>query len=40
MREALHQLARNFDAIAVPEDGKYVREPASIESGRAYGPPR
>jgi glyoxylase-like metal-dependent hydrolase (beta-lactamase superfamily II) len=40
MREALHQLARNFDAIAVPEDGKYVREPASIESGRAYGPAR
>ena len=38
MRAALHQLAQNFDSIAVPEDGKYVREPASLESGGAYRP--
>ena len=38
MREALQQLARNFDAIAVPQDGKYVREPAGVGSGRAYRP--
>ena len=38
MREALHRLARGFGAIAVPEDGKYVREPAGVGSGKAYRP--
>jgi glyoxylase-like metal-dependent hydrolase (beta-lactamase superfamily II) len=38
MRTALQQLARNFDSIAVPEDGKYVRSPARADSGEAYRP--
>ncbi len=36
MRNALKELARNFDEIAVPKDGRYVKEPATVESGRAY----
>ncbi|MDQ3314110.1 MAG: MBL fold metallo-hydrolase [Verrucomicrobiota bacterium] len=36
MREALHQLARNFEEIAVPEEGQYVRNPTMPESGDAY----
>jgi len=40
MRAALHTLARQFDQIAVPEDGRYVREPAlADESGTTYVPP-
>lgn len=27
MRDALHQLARNFDEVAVPESGRYVENP-------------
>src|SRR5690625_7305432 len=27
MRDALHQLARNFDEVAVPESGRYVANP-------------
>jgi glyoxylase-like metal-dependent hydrolase (beta-lactamase superfamily II) len=36
MREALHNLADNFEKVAVPEDGKYVAAPANPESGMAY----
>jgi glyoxylase-like metal-dependent hydrolase (beta-lactamase superfamily II) len=36
MRSALKELARNFDEIAVPEHGRYVEEPATAESGKAY----
>jgi len=36
MRAALQLLARDFDSIAVPEHGKYVRDPATAESGEAY----
>lgn len=31
MRRALKELARNFDEIAVPEHGRYVKEPATAE---------
>lgn len=36
MRAALHQLARDFDKVAVPERGRYVRNPARAEDGSAY----
>jgi hypothetical protein len=36
MRAALHQLARDFDRIAVQEQGRYVDEPARAEDGSAY----
>lgn len=39
MRAALQQLAGNFDEIAVPKDGKYVREPAEAGSTGAYREP-
>jgi len=39
MRRALHRLARDFDAIAVPESGHYVGAPASAENGDAYRAP-
>ncbi|KAA0677251.1 MBL fold metallo-hydrolase [Roseomonas genomospecies 6] len=39
MRAALHDLARDFDRIAVPEQGKYVRNPARAEDGSAYRQP-
>ena len=38
MRAALHHLAQNFDTIAVPEDGKYVRDPARAGTADAYRP--
>lgn len=38
MRDALHTLARDFVAIAVPEKGRYVEQPARVESGTAYVP--
>lgn len=38
MRDALNQLARDFDALAVPEDGKYVRDPAVAGTSDAYRP--
>lgn len=39
LRTALHALARDFDRVAVPEDGRYVRDPARPDgSGRAYPP--
>ena len=41
MREALHTLAREFDRVAVPEQGRYVNEPARAdESGVSYVPPK
>ena len=41
MREALHQLAREFDQIAVPAQGRYVGEPAQAdESGPTHIPPK
>ena len=38
MREALHHLASNFDRIALPDDGKYVRDPAKAGTSDAYRP--
>jgi glyoxylase-like metal-dependent hydrolase (beta-lactamase superfamily II) len=41
MRAALHVLADNFDAIAVPDHGRYVGRPARAdETGVSYVPPR
>ena len=41
MRDALHLLARDFDRIAVPTQGRYVGEPARAdESGPTYVPPK
>jgi glyoxylase-like metal-dependent hydrolase (beta-lactamase superfamily II) len=39
MRNALHRLARDFDRIAVPQNGRYLRTPASAEDGSAYCDP-
>jgi glyoxylase-like metal-dependent hydrolase (beta-lactamase superfamily II) len=39
MRTALHRLASEFDRIAVPQDGRYVRKPARAEDGSAYCDP-
>ncbi|MFC7051180.1 MBL fold metallo-hydrolase [Hansschlegelia quercus] len=36
MRAALRQLADRFAEIAVPKDGRYVREPATTANGLAY----
>jgi len=36
MRTALHQLAEQFDRVAVPRDGHYVSNPARVEDGTAY----
>ena len=38
MRQALQHLAANFDTIAVPESGKYVRDPAKAGTSDAYRP--
>ena len=38
MRAALHDLARDFDRIAMPEKGRYVQKPARAEDGSAYRP--
>lgn len=38
LRDALHALARDFDAVAVPPDGLYVADPARAEDGSAYRP--
>jgi glyoxylase-like metal-dependent hydrolase (beta-lactamase superfamily II) len=41
MRGALHALAREFDEIARPKDGRYAREPAHADaSGTTYVPPK
>jgi len=40
MREALQTLAENFEALAVPRDGRYVRAPAiADERGTVSVPP-
>lgn len=40
LRSALHELARDFDRLAVPEHGRYTREPAiADERGPLYIPP-
>lgn len=31
---------RDFGRIAVPEQGRYVNDPARVESGTAYVPPK
>jgi hypothetical protein len=36
MRAALHLLARDFDRIAVPEQGKYVETAETSESEPEY----
>lgn len=36
MRGALHELARNFDRLAVPGEGKYVDKPAEEREGGEY----
>ncbi len=40
MRASLEALARDFDRVAVPDHGHYVVEPATVESGTAYSPPK
>jgi glyoxylase-like metal-dependent hydrolase (beta-lactamase superfamily II) len=41
MRQALHTLAREFDRVAVPEQGRYVRHPAEADAnGATYVPPK
>lgn len=39
LRDSLHQLAEEFEAVAVPEHGKYVGHPAREEDGTAYRQP-
>jgi glyoxylase-like metal-dependent hydrolase (beta-lactamase superfamily II) len=39
MRQALHELARDFDRVAVPKTGRYVERPARAEDGSAYRKP-
>jgi glyoxylase-like metal-dependent hydrolase (beta-lactamase superfamily II) len=36
MRDALRRLAREFDDVAVPKHGRYVKNPARAEDGTAY----
>lgn len=41
MRAALHRLAREFDRVAVPAQGRYVHDPARAdEGGPTYVPPK
>lgn len=41
MRSALHTLARDFEQIAVPDQGRYVNAPAQADaSGVTYVPPK
>ena len=40
MRQALRQLAANFDTIAVPTEGRYVDHPARGADGSAYKAPK
>jgi glyoxylase-like metal-dependent hydrolase (beta-lactamase superfamily II) len=39
LRTALHELAENFDIVAVPGRGRYVDEPATPQDGTAYDSP-
>ena len=36
LRTALHTLARDFAQVAMPDNGKYVLNPANVASGGAY----
>jgi glyoxylase-like metal-dependent hydrolase (beta-lactamase superfamily II) len=36
MRQALHRLAGSFEALAVPQGGRYVANPARPQDGSAY----
>ena len=36
MRDALHALAQEFEAVAVPKKGRYVDHPAKVSDGSAY----
>ncbi len=36
LRAALHDLARDFERVAVPKEGEYVIHPARAEDGSAY----
>lgn len=38
MRTALKTLARNFAEVAVPKNGRYMRNPTDPETGSAYAP--
>ena len=40
MLEALHELARKFDEVAVPDHGRYVAAPARAIDGSAYDAPK
>lgn len=41
MQHALHTLARDFDEVARPKDGRYAREAARADaSGTTYVPPK
>ncbi len=40
MRKALHQLAREFETVAVPRQGYYTQHPAKAEDGSAYETPK
>ena len=39
MREALELLAANFETLAVPRDGRYVRAPALADERGTYSVP-
>ncbi len=39
MRDALHALARDFDRVAVPQEGRYLHDPARAADGSAYRKP-
>ncbi len=36
LHRGLHELARDFDTVAVPPQGRYVRAPARADDGSAY----
>ena len=38
MREGLRRLAEGFEGLAVPEEGRYVRDPRRAADGSAYDP--
>ncbi len=41
MRAALHRLARDFERVAVPEQGRYTGQPATADAGGVtFVPPR
>lgn len=39
LRDGLRELALNFDIVAIPDQGKYVKRPATVEDGSAYERP-